>query len=142
MLTLPTTAEPGDAVRLTVALLDIVGNAGVDFTGDVTLYDVPAGLELPERIRFTPEHRGRQTISGRVHTAGTFRIQGRTDGDPSIPEAESNPLVVLRVATVLRNLVVRQAAGSFSGRWVLPFRSDARFRRAASGEVPDGRGCR
>jgi len=99
VLTLPTTAEPGDAVRLTVALLDIVGNAGVDFTGDVTLYDVPAGLELPERIRFTPEHRGRQTISGRVHTPGTFRIQGRTEGDPSIPEAESNPLVVRKDIT-------------------------------------------
>jgi hypothetical protein len=93
-LTLTSTAAPGDELRLTAALLDRVGNAGVDYEGVLTLVDPPDGLELPERIRFEPEHRGLRNVSGRASEPGVYRLRGRASGEVADFEAESNPLVV------------------------------------------------
>ena len=43
--TLPTTARPGETVRLRIAILDPRGNAGVPFAGAVAI-SVPASLGL------------------------------------------------------------------------------------------------
>jgi hypothetical protein len=91
---LPSTARPGEELRLTVALLDRTGNAGVAYEGDVTLLDLPDGLELPRRIRFKLQDRGRRSVSGRARKAGTYRIQLRADTELGELEAESNPVLV------------------------------------------------
>jgi len=88
--TLPTTARPGDTVRLTVAVLDAWGSAGVSFDGEITL-TVPDGLSLPGRVSFDGDDDGRLSVEGVVAEPGVFRVQ--VTGADGL-EALSNPLVV------------------------------------------------
>jgi hypothetical protein len=88
--TLPTTARPGDPVRLTLAVLDGAGNAGPPFAGEIEL-DVPAGLELPARVAFAAQHRGRRALECTAPAPGVYRVRAR---GPDGLAAESNPLVV------------------------------------------------
>jgi hypothetical protein len=90
-LTLPTTARPGESVRLTIAVLDAVGNAGCKVSGDVVFVDTPAGLELPERVTLAPQDHGRKTVTATAHAPGVYRL--RATG-PAGLSAESNPLSV------------------------------------------------
>jgi hypothetical protein len=94
-LVLPTTAHPGDAVRLQLAMLDGLGNAGAPFTGTVRL-EATEGLSLPAAVEFAPEHEGQRTVEGTVGRAGVHRVTARADGEIA---AESNPLVVNAEAT-------------------------------------------
>jgi hypothetical protein len=102
VVNLPTTAEPGDEVRVTLALLDPQGNAGVAFDGVVELAaraDTEGegegpGLTLPAKVRFEPEHRGRRTIIGRAEREGTVRLTATAQTNRGPLEARSNPLVV------------------------------------------------
>ena len=55
----------------------------VDYEGVLTLVDPPDGLELPERIRFEPEHRGLRNVSGRASEPGVYRLRGASDSAPS-----------------------------------------------------------
>jgi hypothetical protein len=91
VLTLPTTVRPGEAVRLTAALLDRHGNAGVRFDGEVTLGEGASALALPERIAFEPEHAGRRSVEGTAPGEGIHRIEGSATGGL---RARSNPLLV------------------------------------------------
>ena len=54
-IVLPTTAKPGQTLRLTISVLDRVGNTGCDVKGDVIFVDTPVGLEVPERITLSSE---------------------------------------------------------------------------------------
>ena len=87
VLTLPSTAQPGDRVRLTVAALDRAGNAGMTLDGSVALsgptaLGLPTGLELSER--------GVGYVDVVARDAGVYRVSGAS-GEMI---AESNPLVV------------------------------------------------
>ncbi len=89
-LTLPSTARPGDTVRLTLAVLDAVGNAGVDFQATVTLTS-PPGLAVPEQLRFDGDEKGMRSVEVAVEKPGVYRLSAAVDGNLL---AESNPLVV------------------------------------------------
>ena len=91
-LALTSGAAPGGTVRLTLAVLDAAGNAGVDFTGEIRL-DGPAGLELPPSIRLDAGDRGRQEVRLRLTGEGVFRVTA--DGGGRLT-ATSNPLRVAR----------------------------------------------
>ncbi len=93
IVTLPTTARPGEGVRASLAVLDAVGNAGVAFEGDVELdvSDGPDRLDLPAVVHVAPGDAGTRVVEGRATQSGVYRVRARTaDG----LEAESNPLVV------------------------------------------------
>jgi hypothetical protein len=90
VVTLPTTAAPGEIVDVRVALLDAHRNAGVPATGSIEFVDPPAGVSLPERVALTPGDLGRALVRARVTGAGVFRLRARF-GDL---ESRSNPLVV------------------------------------------------
>ena len=87
VLTLPSTARPGDHVRLTVAALDRAGNAGMALDGGVTLSG-PSALALPTVLELS--ERGVGYVDVVARDAGVYRVSGAS-GDMI---AESNPLVV------------------------------------------------
>jgi len=91
LLTLPTTARPGDTVRLTVAVLDATGNAGCSVTGEVELIDPPSGLDLPHSIRLRLEDAGRTSVTVAARAPGIYWLKATGPGGLS---AESNPLEV------------------------------------------------
>ena len=97
VLTLPSTARPGETLNLTLALVDELGNAGFPFTGTLVFQVRPASIELPETIHFTKEHQGRRTIEAVVREEGVYRLEASVtaENDPrQIILAESNPLIV------------------------------------------------
>lgn len=90
-LLVPSTARPGQAVLLHIAVLDAVGNAGVSAVGELSLHPLPSGLEGPETIRLAESDRGVAIVTLVAREPGVYRIQARgLDG----LEAESNPLQV------------------------------------------------
>ncbi len=90
-LTLPTTARPTERVRLTIAGLDRMGNAGVALQGKITFPDPPPGLDMPREIHLGPDDAARKTIEIVAREAGIYRI--RAVGPHGL-SAESNPMVV------------------------------------------------
>jgi hypothetical protein len=90
-VTLPSIARPGEAARVTVALLDALGNAGSPVTGEVVFEEIPSGLELAGRIALEAGDLGRKTVEATAREPGVFRLRARGPGGL---EAESNPLVV------------------------------------------------
>jgi len=93
-LTLPTTARPGEKVRLVIAALDRYANAGVRVEGDVQFETVSAGFAFPERIHFGTDERGRKELFVRVSAPGVYRLKARGIGRLEGMDAQSNPLVV------------------------------------------------
>jgi hypothetical protein len=96
LLTLPSTAHPGDPVRLNLALVDRSANADPsisrdDLQGEVLLESSPAWPGLPDRIRFRDSDRGHRSIDISAPTEGVYRIRASALGKFS---AQSNPLVV------------------------------------------------
>jgi hypothetical protein len=91
LLTLPSTARPGETVRLTVAVLDAVGNAGCSVDGEILFEELPGGLRLPPAVRLRPEDRGRKTIELQAEKKGVYRLRAQGPGELS---ARSNPLLV------------------------------------------------
>ncbi len=91
VLTLPSTARPGDTVRLTVAVLDRLGNAGVEISGRISLRTDGNGLDLPDNLQIEPKDAGVKTLAVRASAEGVFQVQATGPGGL---EGESNPLVV------------------------------------------------
>lgn len=94
LLTLPSTARPGESIRLTVAVVDGLGNAGVPFRGKVAFNHLPEGLTVQEPIVFEAEHQGHRTVSATVTKEGVFRLNGEASSDDRVLVSESNPLIV------------------------------------------------
>ena len=90
ILTLPTTARPGQRVRLSAAVLDAVGNRAADWTGDIQLLG-PEGLELPDVLHLEPQAGGALSVWVAVGRAGAVVVRGLAAGGLA---AESNPMVV------------------------------------------------
>lgn len=90
LLTLPSTARPDETLRLTVAVLDNRGNAGVPFDGEIVL-EAPPGMEVPEALRLRPSDGGRRTLELAAGEPGIVRLRG---SGPEGLAAESNPLQV------------------------------------------------
>jgi hypothetical protein len=87
VLTLPSTARAGDRVRLHVALLDAVGNAGT--TPEVSV-ELETDLEGPRRLELAPSDGGLAEVELGVPESGVFTVSGRA-GESL--HAVSNPLV-------------------------------------------------
>jgi len=90
VMTLPSTARPGDRVRLRVAVLDMVGNRASNWLGAVRLAGAP-GLGLPEELEFAEHDAGAQSVVIEPSQFGTVRVTGST-GEGLV--GESNPMVV------------------------------------------------
>jgi len=93
-VTLPSTAQVGDSVRLVVAVLDGWGNAGVPFEGKIEFLDRPPGLELPEHVALRAEDEGHKTLLGSVSAPGLYRLRARASSALGDVVFESNPLLV------------------------------------------------
>lgn len=86
LVTLPSSARPGERVVGRVAVLDGVGNAGVPWTEPVALAG-PEGLRLPAEVRLGPDGVGR--FEAELGGEGVFAVvaaSGRLEG-------WSNPMV-------------------------------------------------
>jgi hypothetical protein len=90
LIYLPTVARPGERFRVTLAFIDAWRNAAQSAQGEVELVDVPAGVELPRRVSFEPEHAGRRSIEGVAHEPGVVRLRARVKD----AVVESNPMLV------------------------------------------------
>ena len=88
---LPTVARPGEEIRVTVAVLDALGNADVEVEGDIAFRDVPASLEMPARVTLRAADRGTLEIRARVRKAGLVRIAAEGPGELA---AQSNPMEI------------------------------------------------
>ncbi|TAH39697.1 MAG: DUF3604 domain-containing protein [Planctomycetota bacterium] len=115
LLTLPSTARPGSAVRLTVALLDADGNAGVDAAGEVRLDVIGEGLLAPPAITLDAGGGGRKTIELMAQQEGLFRVLAEGPGGLL---AESNPLLVAADAprVLWGDLQIHSALSDGTGR--------------------------
>jgi hypothetical protein len=87
---LPATAQPGQTVRATVALLDARANAGRS-TQTVVRLESPPGLRGPAEIALRPEAGGRGSAEVQVLEEGVYRLRTTTAEGLA---AESNPMVV------------------------------------------------
>lgn len=87
VVTVPSTARPGERVRVTIAALDALGNAGSALTTPIRL-SAPPGLELPQEL--TLSERGVAHVDALVDEPGIYRVRA-TAGNFA---ASSNPLVV------------------------------------------------
>jgi len=91
LVTLPTTARPGETVRVVVAVLDAFGNAGPEFAGEIAFPDLPPGIEMPDSVTFAPGDGAAKTIEAVVRESGVYRLHA-TGANGAV--ATSNPMVV------------------------------------------------
>ncbi len=87
---LPSVAAPGEAVRLRVAVLDAVANAGVPFAGRLRL-ELPEGLEGPDGVALEPDARGVAEVPLVALREGLYRVAAEVEG---LAAVLSNPLEV------------------------------------------------
>jgi hypothetical protein len=87
---LPTTAHPGETVRLHLAVLDQLGNTGVDVAGDLVI-DPSPGLDVVARVTLSTDDGGRASVPVTAREAGTYRLRVSGPGELA---AESNPMEV------------------------------------------------
>ncbi|MFQ5417707.1 MAG: CehA/McbA family metallohydrolase [Myxococcota bacterium] len=88
---LPSTARPGQPVRVDVAVVDARGNAGPEFVGVIRFDSIPEGLDLPESIDLAAGDRARGSVEGVAREPGVYRLEAFGPGGLS---ERSNPLVV------------------------------------------------
>ncbi len=94
IVTGPTVARPGEAMRIHLAILDRSGSAGTDFTGRVGFEEQPDGLELPDAVEFSTADGGLRTIEVVAGAPGVYRLRARaSDG----LVATSNPIVISEI---------------------------------------------
>jgi hypothetical protein len=91
VVTVPSVAEAGESVSVTVAALDRVGNAAAGFTGVVEFPDLPAGLTLSPRVAIEDGDLGRASVPFRAERDGVYRIRASAAAGV---HGESNPMSV------------------------------------------------
>ena len=92
LLTLPTTARPATPARLTVAVVDALGNGGCRVEGKVNFKELPSGLDLPPAITLSAADEGHKTIPFVPREEGVYRLPA--SGPPATLSASSSPRVV------------------------------------------------
>jgi hypothetical protein len=92
--TASSTANSGDVVRLTVALLDARANLAEPCAAKIELLEAPAELAWPREISLTAADRCRKTVEGAVGGEGVFRVRVRATLGERTLEARTNPLCV------------------------------------------------
>jgi len=90
--TLPSTAQLGDPVPLTMAFLDVRANAAPAFLGDVVIKS-PKGLEFPAKVEFTVRDAGKRVVMGTAVKTGVYRVEVEAKGGLTWT---SNPTEVTR----------------------------------------------
>jgi len=96
----PTTARPGEAVDVHLALLDALGNAGVDVDAELE-FESQDLLALPARVEILARDGGVARVAARVERAGLARLRARArfagegDRERAPIEGESEPLLAL-----------------------------------------------
>lgn len=93
VVTLPSVARPREAMDLTVALLDDVGNAGLDYRGEISFTATPSTAEVPLSITMEPSDHGIVATDWALTEPGTFRLHATSEDGIS---ATSNPVIVTR----------------------------------------------
>ena len=97
--TLTSVVAPDGEARLTLAVLDALGNRVHDVQGEFTLAGLPAGATLPERVTFSPEQRGALQLSFRCPEEGVQRVvvQGPDEllalSNPMVVQADAEPIL-------------------------------------------------
>ena len=71
---LPSVARPATSVRLSISVVDILGNGGRPITTRLRLTSSPEGLELPEFVDLEPADRGAGSFEIGTPTTGVFRV--------------------------------------------------------------------
>jgi len=87
---LPTTARPGEVVRVRLAFVDRWRNAEIPISAEVTLESTPEGLALPDRIALAAADRGLASVDASASLPGIYRVRA-TSGRF---RADSNLIVV------------------------------------------------
>jgi hypothetical protein len=91
VVTVPTTARPGEEVAIHIALLDDQGSTGHRVRTEVVFEDLPPGVSIESPVALTPEDLGRKSVSLRATEPGVVRLRASAGAGLV---AESNPLVV------------------------------------------------
>ena len=89
-MTLQSTAKPGRPAKLTVAILDAVGNRVSDWVGRVT-FEATAIVGLPEGIEFALDHAGARRIAIEPLEVGVATVEARTSDGLA---GKSNPMKI------------------------------------------------
>ncbi len=92
-LILPTTAVPGQTVRLTVSALDIHRSRSPVASGSVVIVDPPPGLVFAPVIELGGSFGGSRTIEVKIEKPGIYRLEARGQGELAGLGATSNPLI-------------------------------------------------
>jgi len=88
----PATARPGESVPVSLAVLDVAGNAGVAFEGAIALSSTAPGvLAVPEGVRLDAAAAGVLRTPGAAHAPGLAFVVAKGPGGL---EARSNPVLV------------------------------------------------
>jgi hypothetical protein len=90
----PGVARPGEAVPVSIAVLDAAGSAGVAFAGEIALRaSSPAALELPASARLAAGDGGVVRAHATAREPGVAWVEA---GGPGGLDARSNPILVTR----------------------------------------------
>ena len=93
-LVAPSSARPGETVRLHVSALDARGSRSPLEDGGVVFVEPPAGISLPESVDLGGEHGGTRTLDVQVQEPGLYRLRVQGTGSIGHLSAESGPLLV------------------------------------------------
>ena len=92
-LILPTTAIPGQTIRLTVSALDAHRSRSPITSGSVVIVDPPSGLVFEPVIELGGSFGGSRSVEVKVDKPGIYRLEARGQGGLAELGATSNPLV-------------------------------------------------
>ncbi|MEN8163434.1 MAG: DUF3604 domain-containing protein, partial [Acidobacteriota bacterium] len=90
-LALPGVVRPGETIGLTIAVLDVLGNADLPFEGEVMLESDSPLVDFPTLVPLREEGQGRKRIEFTAPETGVVRIRARVGETLT---AESNPMRV------------------------------------------------
>jgi hypothetical protein len=83
----PATAQPGQAVLVTVAALTAQGQPATGYRGTVTFTSSDAAAGLPGAYTFTPADAGLHTFVAVLHSPGTWSLTVQDVAAPSLANA-------------------------------------------------------